>query len=79
MSVSAGTLLVWLGRDAPFGYGTVKSALMINPVAGALSEMQTRGFENYDLVPLNWIISFFLGLFCLVGLGWRVYRINRPS
>lgn len=74
-----GTLLVWLGRDAPFGYGTVQAALMINPVAGALAEMGTYDFETYRLLPWNWIVSLTLSLLCLIGLGIRVQQINRPA
>lgn len=37
LAICAGPLLVWMGRDAPFGRSTVEAALVINPVAAALS------------------------------------------
>jgi ABC-type polysaccharide/polyol phosphate export permease len=61
----AGSLLVWLGRDAPFGYSTVKTALTINPMAAALSVIGTPGFESYDLIPANW---WFMSVSCVVLL-----------
>lgn len=79
ITIFLGTLLVWLGRDAPFGYDTVRAALMLNPVAAALAEMKTADFEAYRLVPANWIGSLILSVACLVGLGVRVSRINQPS
>ena len=79
ITVFIGTLLVWLGRDAPFGYGTVRAALMINPVAAALTEMKVPGFEPYDLVPTAWWVSGIASLTCLVALAIRVARIVKPS
>ena len=74
-----GTLLIWLGRDAPFGYNVVKTALVLNPLAAALTEMQVSGFETYELIPTSWWISGALSFLCLLGLGLQVARINRPS
>ena len=79
IAVFIGTLLIWLGRDAPFGYNVVQSALLLNPLAAALAEMQVSGFETYDLIPSSWWISGVLSLLCLIGLAIQVTRINRPS
>jgi ABC-type transport system involved in multi-copper enzyme maturation permease subunit len=79
LAVCAGPLLVWLGRDAPFGRATVESALLMNPIAAALSVIRTRGFEDYDLIPGNW---WFLGIssaVALVVLVTQTARISRPA
>jgi ABC-type transport system involved in multi-copper enzyme maturation permease subunit len=79
MAVCAVPLLIWLGRDAPFGHDVVESALMINPVAAALSVIRTPGFETYHLIPGNW---WFLGIasgvafFVLIA---QTGRISRPQ
>ena len=77
--VCGAPLLVWLGRDAPFGHDTVERALLINPVAAALSVIRLPGFRDYDLIPGNW---WFLGItsaICLVVLLAQTYRISRPQ
>lgn len=79
IAIFIGTLLVWLGRDAPFGFATVRAALIINPVAAAMAEMKVAGFEPYDLVPIAWWVSGGLSLACLVGLAVRIAQISRPS
>jgi ABC-type transport system involved in multi-copper enzyme maturation permease subunit len=79
LAVCAGPLLVWLGRDAPFGRGTVESALTINPVAAALSVIRAPGFEDYDLIPANW---WFLGVsssVALVVLMIQTWRLSRSQ
>lgn len=75
----AGTMLVWLGRDAPFGRTIVESVLCLNPLAAALSLLQTPGFAEYRLVPANWWwlgggAVFFLGL-----LAVQTVRLTRPQ
>jgi hypothetical protein len=78
LAVCAGPLLIWLGQDAPFGHGTVETALLINPVAAALSVIRTAGFQEYDLIPGNW---WFLGIasaVSLVVLVARTRRLSRP-
>ena len=74
-----GTLLVWLGRDAPFGFEVVRTALLLNPVAAAMSELKVPGFEIYQIVPLAWWISGSLTLLLHIGLAIQVARISRPS
>ncbi len=79
MSICALPLLVWLGRDAPFGHDTVEKALSINPVAAALSVIRMPGFQNYSLIPENW---WFLGIgsvISLIVLIAQTYRISRPQ
>ncbi len=77
--VCGAPLMVWLGRDAPFGHNTVERALLINPIAAALSVIRLPGFKEYDLIPGNW---WFLGItsaLCLVVLLAQTYRISRPQ
>lgn len=79
LSVCVGPLLVWLGRDAPFGHATVQAVLTVNPVAAALQASDTPGFAHYDLLPANW---WFLGVACfglLAFLGLRTWQLYRPD
>jgi hypothetical protein len=71
--ICAGTLLIWLGRDAPFGHNTVEFALTINPLATALSIIETPGFGQYALVPNNW---WFIGTLCLALMCVLVFRVH---
>jgi ABC-type transport system involved in multi-copper enzyme maturation permease subunit len=78
-AICGAPLLVWLGRDAPFGHDTVERALLINPIAAALSVIRLPGFVDYDLIPGNW---WFLGIvsgLSLVLLVAQTYRISRPQ
>ena len=77
--LTAVPILIWLGRDAPFGFRVVETALLLDPMASALSIMQTRGFEHYRLVPGNW---YFLAGGSILGLlvFWlRTWRLSRPD
>lgn len=79
LAVCGAPLLVWLGRDAPFGHDTVEAALLINPVAAALSVIRLSGFRDYQLIPGNW---WFLGIasaVSLVVLVAQTHRISRPQ
>ena len=79
LAVCGAPLLVWLGRDAPFGHDTVERALLINPVAAALSVIRLTGFRDYQLIPGNW---WFLGIgsvVCLLVLIGQTRRISRPQ
>jgi len=79
LTICALPLLVWLGRDAPFGHSTVESALCLNPIAAALSVIRMPGFQNYSLIPANWWflgVSSIVSLFVLLG---QTYRISRPQ
>ena len=79
LAVCAGPLLVWLGRDAPFGREAVEAALVINPIAAALSVIRMEGFREYNLIPANW---WFLGIasaISLVVLLAQTRRVSRPN
>ena len=77
--ICAGTLLIWLGRDAPFGHSTVEFALTINPLATALSIIETPGFAQYSLVPSNWWLLGTLCLLLLFVLEFRVRKLLKPD
>lgn len=79
LAICGAPLLVWLGRDAPFGHDTVERALLINPVAAALSVIRVPGFRDYELVHGNW---WFMGIgsaVCLLVLVFQTRRISRPQ
>lgn len=73
----AGSMLFWLGGDI-FGHDTIRSLLVINPMAAALSIMEIRGFENYDLIPANWWIMGTATAVLLLALVWRTNRLLSP-
>ncbi len=78
LAVCGAPLLVWLGRDAPFGHDVVENALLINPIAAALSVIRVSGFRDYQLIPGNW---WFLGISSaasLLVLVVQTRRISRP-
>jgi ABC-type transport system involved in multi-copper enzyme maturation permease subunit len=79
LSVCVGPLLVWLGREAPFGHSTVNAVLTINPVAAALQASETPGFTQYDLLPMNWWIIGSACVVLLVFLGVRTWQLCRPE
>lgn len=74
-----GTLLVWLGRDAPFGPKTVETALVANPMAAALSVLDVPGFEQYQLVPANWWFVAGASMLCLLVLTFQTWRLTKPQ
>ena len=79
LAICGAPLLIWLGRDAPFGHDMVERALLINPVAAALSVIRLPGFRDYQLIPGNW---WFLGIssaICLIVLVGQTHRISRPQ
>ena len=79
LAVCGAPLLVWLGRDAPFGHDVVEAALTINPIAAALSVIRLPGFRDYDLIPANW---WFLGIGSAIGLAallWQTRRLAQPQ
>lgn len=79
LSICALPLLVWMGRDAPFGHSTVEGALTVNPVAAALSVIRAPGFQNYSLIPANWWFLGVLSVLSLMILVGQTYRISRPQ
>jgi ABC-type transport system involved in multi-copper enzyme maturation permease subunit len=79
LAVCAGPLLVWMGRNSPFGHGTVEAALSINPIAAALSVIRMPGFLEYNLLPANW---WFLGIssgMSLLVLIAQTRRLTQPQ
>ena len=78
-SLFAGTMLVWLGEDAPFGRSTVETALALNPMAAALSAIKAPGFTQYDLVTANWWMMGSLTAIMLAVLLTQTWRLTRPQ
>ncbi len=76
LGLTAGTMLIWLGRGAPFGHGLVEAALTINPLAAALSLIGSPGFATYELTPANW---YWVGGICVASLGVLTFRVWRMS
>jgi ABC-type transport system involved in multi-copper enzyme maturation permease subunit len=72
-------LLVWMGRDAPFGHDTVETALVINPIAATLSVIRFPGFRDYDLIPGHWWVIGVLSGASLVLLVAQTVRVSRPE
>jgi ABC-type transport system involved in multi-copper enzyme maturation permease subunit len=75
----AGTLLVWLARGKPFGPIFVEKVLLFNPAATAMNEMQTPGFETYNLAPGSWWVGGGIAVACMVVLAIRVGWMTRPD
>ena len=74
-----GTMMFWLGRDAPFGHAVVESVLTLNPMAAALSVMEVPGFEDYNLVPANWWWVGCISFVCLGVLCVQTWRLTKPQ
>lgn len=79
LSLFGGTLLVWLARDAPFGFRTVESVLKLNPMAAALAVFNLPGFQEYNLIPISWWISALIVVACFVVMRFRVQHLTRPE
>jgi ABC-type transport system involved in multi-copper enzyme maturation permease subunit len=79
VGLCGGTLLFWVGRDAPFGHRVVESALVVNPIAAALSIMEVRGFTEYRLVPANWWFVGAASVVCLVVILVQTWRLTKPD
>lgn len=78
MILFLGPLLIWLGRDAPFGHSTVQRALLATPVGAALSVIKSPGFAHYELLPAAWWISGIASAACLGVLLVQTWRLMRP-
>jgi ABC-type transport system involved in multi-copper enzyme maturation permease subunit len=78
MILFLGPLLIWLGRDAPFGHQTVQSALLVTPVGAALSTIESPGFVAYELLPDAWWICGISTVFLLGVLSVQTWRLMRP-
>ncbi len=79
ISLFAGTMLVWVNLDAPFGHAVVERTLQINPLAAALSAIEAEGFKNFNLIPTAWWISSILCGLLLIVLYFRVRRLSQPD
>jgi ABC-type transport system involved in multi-copper enzyme maturation permease subunit len=79
LALFVGPLLIWLGRDAPFGHGVVEKALTLNSVAAALAVFNMPGFRTYNLIPANWWVSAVTIVVLFLVLRLRVWRLTRPE
>ncbi|MFN8855667.1 MAG: ABC transporter permease [Planctomycetaceae bacterium] len=77
--ISVVPLLIWLGRDAPFGQSTVEKALLVNPAGAAMSALRAEGFTDYNLIPGNWWFLGVASVVSLVVLLVQTWRISRPQ
>jgi ABC-type transport system involved in multi-copper enzyme maturation permease subunit len=79
ISLFAGTMLVWVNLDAPFGHSLVERTLQFNPLAAALRAIEADGFQNFNLIPSAWWISSILCGLLLIVLYFRVRRLSQPD
>jgi len=79
IALFAGTMLIWLGRGAPFSHAAVERVLQFNPLAASLSLIGVDAFAAYELLPYNW--WFLLGgiACCFVVLMIQTWRLTRPQ
>jgi ABC-type transport system involved in multi-copper enzyme maturation permease subunit len=78
MTIFLVPLLVWLGRDSPFGFETVQTALLITPVGAALNVIDTPGFEPYQLLPAARYVAAGVSVSMFLLFGLQVWRLTRP-
>lgn len=78
-AVCGGTLLIWLGRDAPFGHDAVIAALTINPLAAGLAVIGAPGFAEYQLIPGSWWFAAFASASFLALVVFRTHHLTRPQ
>lgn len=78
MVVCAGSMLVWIGRNAPFSSSTVEWVLKINPLAAALSAIRYPGFDQYHLLPANWYLLGSISVVSLIVLVVQTWRLSQP-
>jgi hypothetical protein len=79
LTICLGPLLIWLGREAPWGHGAVEAVLLVDPVAAALQASETPGLAQYDLLPMNWWIIGSACLALLVFICLRTWQLYRPE
>jgi ABC-type transport system involved in multi-copper enzyme maturation permease subunit len=91
LALCVGPLLVWLGREAPFGHSTVEAVLTIDPVAAALQASavadkpagEQKGTE--DQVDKTWFGRYellpanwwIIGSACVVLLLFLTLRVRQ--
>ncbi len=79
LGLTAGTMLVWLGRSGPFTQDAVQTVLRFNPVAAGLSLIRAPGFAEYVLVPDHWWIMGGICVLLLLILLYRTWRLTKPQ
>jgi ABC-type transport system involved in multi-copper enzyme maturation permease subunit len=79
VGLCGGTMLIWLGRGAPFTHHAVETVLKANPLAAALSLLDAPGFGQYHLVPANWWFLGVASVVCLLVLAVQTWRLTRPQ
>ncbi len=79
VALCGGTMLFWMGRDAPFPRGLVEQALRLNPLATALSLINTPSFREYSLAPANWYVMGAGIVLSTVVLSVQTWRLARPQ
>lgn len=79
LGLFGGTLLIWLARDAPFGFETVQRVLQWNPLAAALSVFNVPGFSAYQLVPAVWWTAGISSVVLFLIMRYRVQQLTRPE
>ena len=77
-AVCGGTMLVWLGRDSPFGRDAVEAVLTVNPLAAGLSIIEMPGFKEYDLALANWRFMAAASAVLAGVLLMQTRRLSRP-
>jgi ABC-type transport system involved in multi-copper enzyme maturation permease subunit len=77
--ICGGTMLVWLGRGAPFGHRIVQNVLTVNPMAAALGMINLPGFAQYHLLPANWWFTGYASALCFLVLVFRTWQLARPQ
>jgi len=75
----AGTMLIWVFRGSPFGPVLVENALLLNPAATALSEINAPGFDSYDLTPRGWYVGAAVCAVASAMLLIRMLRLTQPD
>lgn len=78
MVLFLGPLLIWLGRDAPFGHATVQASLLATPMGAALSVIETPGFAQYELLPASWWICGTASAALFLVLVVQTWRLVTP-
>jgi len=79
VAIFGGTMLIWMNRDAPFGFDFVQNALRLNPMAAALNAMQADGFQSYNLIPSAWVITGATSVVLMVILYMQTLRLTKPD
>jgi hypothetical protein len=79
LGLYAGTMLIWLARDAPFGHDIVEKALRLNLLAASLNIFEVQGFTGYDLAPQAWWFAGVTSAILLVFVICRTQWLLRPQ